>query len=149
MNPTGSQIRVLRTLQEECQKDCIVPHARKGASLVVWGCIWGRNRGPLVLLPQKSITSHVYRQKLHKYLLPTLRQTDVTHDDPVIQQDNARIYTSNLTQQFITRYNIDVADHPLYSPNQNEIENDWILLKCQVTEEDPDRCRYPGGVDSV
>ena len=58
---------------------------------MVWGCFWGRNRGPIVPLPQKSITSHIYQQMLHKYLLPFLRQIDVTLGDPVFQQDNASV----------------------------------------------------------
>ena len=50
-NTIGSQIWVFRILQEKWQKDCIVLRARKGASLMVWGCFWARNRGPLVPLP--------------------------------------------------------------------------------------------------
>ena len=57
----------------EIAKDCIVLRARKGASLMVWGCFWCRNRGPLVPLPQNSTTSHIYRRILDKYLLPILR----------------------------------------------------------------------------
>ena len=39
-NPIGSQIWVFRAPQEKWPKDFIVPCARKGASLMVWGCLW-------------------------------------------------------------------------------------------------------------
>ena len=48
-----------------------------------------------------------------------------------------------------TRYNIDVADHPPYSPDLNPIEHEWVLIKRQVTEDYPDLADTPGGVDTV
>ena len=91
MNPTGSDLGFLNTVGGMV-KDFIVPRMGKEAALMEWGWFWGRNRSPLVPLPQKSITSHIYRRMLHENLLPTLRQIDVTLGDPVFQQDNARIY---------------------------------------------------------
>ena len=48
--------------------------------------------------------------------------------------------------RFFTRYNIDIADHPPYSPDQNPIEHAWVLVKRQVGRDYPDTL---GGVDTV
>ena len=64
-------------------------------------------------------------------------------------QDNARIHTSNIVQRFFTRYNIDVADHPPYSPDLNPIEHASMLIKRQVTECYPDLQNTSGSVDTV
>ena len=52
-------------------------------------------------------------------------------------------------QRFFTRCNINVADHPPYSPVLNLIEHAWVLLKRQVTEYYPDLADTPEGVDAL
>ena len=52
-------------------------------------------------------------------------------------------------QRFSTRYNIDVADHPPYSPGLNPIEHAWVLLERQATEDYLDIADTPGSVDTV
>ena len=52
-------------------------------------------------------------------------------------------------RQFFTPNNIDVADHPPYSPDLNSIESAWVLLQRQVTEDYPSLADTAGGVDTV
>ena len=43
----------------EMEKDCILPKNRRQVKLMVWGCFWGSQRGPLVpLMPANGSTYH-------------------------------------------------------------------------------------------
>lgn len=40
---------VTRTTQEEYQEDCIVPKFHKLETIMIWGCIYGNRKGPMVI----------------------------------------------------------------------------------------------------
>jgi len=96
---------------------------------MVWGCFWGNQRDPLVLLTTGSVTAHVYRDLL---LLPVLEDLRAALGNPLFQQDNAKIRTAKLKLSFFERYAIPLESHPAYLPDLNPIEHAWTLLKRQL-----------------
>ncbi|KAF8241429.1 hypothetical protein K440DRAFT_572032, partial [Wilcoxina mikolae CBS 423.85] len=141
---------VFRTPPEKWHNNCILPRkSQKDKSLMFWSCFWGKNRGPHVPLPQRSITDLVYCCILHKYLLPIIFKINSTIGDPVFQQDHAKIHTAGITIRFFEWYNIQIANHPPYSTDFNIIEHAWVLLKKQLLVDYPNIGDTPGGPDEV
>jgi len=54
-------IWVFRTPEEKWHKDCIHGVTKgPGIRLMVWACIWGKNKGPLIPIFDKSVNRFVY-----------------------------------------------------------------------------------------
>ena len=53
-------------------------------------------------------------------------------NEAVFQQDNAAIYTSKHTREWLTAKNINTLSWPAKSPNLNPIENLWGIQARQV-----------------
>ena len=87
---------VFQTPPEKWHKDCILPKNRHQVKLMVWGCFWGSQRGPLPA--NGSVTARVYRSLLRRWLLPVLEdmRASLGNPRPLFQQDNARIHTAEL-----------------------------------------------------
>ena len=86
---TGHQGWVFRTPQEKWHKDYILPKNHRQGKLMVWGCFWGSQLGPLVvpLIPANGfIPARFYRSLLRHGLLPVLE--DIRHPSAVIRYFN-------------------------------------------------------------
>jgi hypothetical protein len=65
------------------------------------------------------------------------------------QQDNAKILTTGIMFWFFEWYNIQIANHPPFSPDLNPIQHAWVLLKKQLLVDYPNIGDTPGGQDAV
>jgi len=58
-DPKG--IWMFRTLEEKWHKDCIHGVTKgPGIKVMVWACIWDRNKDPLISIFEKSVNKFVY-----------------------------------------------------------------------------------------
>jgi len=118
--------------EERWHVDCVNPVKHRQVKLIVWGCFWGKQHGPLVPLKTGSVNACVYRDLLHYWLLQVLQDVQAALGNPLFQQDNAKIHTAKLMLSFFEHYTVPLKSHPAYSPDLNLIEYVWALLKRQL-----------------
>ena len=81
-DPKG--IWVFRTPEEKWHKDCIHGVTKgAGIKLMVWACIWGRNKGPLIPIFEKSVDRFVYIGVLEDGLVDVWQEVEDTVGDPI------------------------------------------------------------------
>ena len=115
---------------------------------MVWGCFWGRNKGPLVCL-DGSITKIVYLRLLRQYLIPVLCMVQETLGDPCFQQDNAPVHRAEIVMDWFDPMNITVEHHPPHSPDLNPIDHIWVELKHRLHQQYPENANTRGGPKEV
>ena len=90
--------------------------------------------GSLVKL-EGRLDSTAYQQVLEEHMLTDA--TALIEDDFVFQQDNAPIYTSRSTRQWLHQHDVTLLDWPPKSPDANSIENLWHELKTAANRRKP------------
>lgn len=130
---------------ERYHKDCIQGVTKgPGIKLMVWSCIWGGNKGPLIPIFAQSVDRWAYIDVLKRGLIDVYYEVHDTIGDPLFQQDNARIHTANATKEWFEENNISVMDDwPPNSPDMNPIEHCWKRLKEKL------HARYPDIINTV
>ena len=112
--------------------DCVhLKEKDKVISLLVWGCFWGKRKGPLVPITQ-TINKTRYVRLLRRYLFPVIHQMSsfgIQLEDVLFQQDNAPVHQEYSVMNWLERNSIEVVDHLSYSPDLNPIEHVWVELK--------------------
>jgi transposase len=143
-------IWVFRTPSEKWHKECI-HGVTKGlwVKLMVWGCIWGRNKGPLIPIFEKRVNRWAYIGILEDGLLDAYQEVHDTIGDPVFQQYNAKIHTAADTMQWFEEHNIQIMEWSPNSPDHNPIEHCWKRLKEKLHERYPDISKTRGGPEKV
>ena len=90
-DPKG--IWVFRTPEKKWHKDCIHGVTKgPGMKLMVWACIWGKNKGPLICIFDKSVNRFVYIGVLENGLVDLWQEVEDAVGDPIFQQDDAKIH---------------------------------------------------------
>ena len=107
-------------------------------SVILWGCFGRENRGTFCPFVVKSVNARVYLKLLEYLVLPVVQRINDTIGDPVFQQDNAPVHTASVVTEWFEQYNIQVDEHPPYSPDLNPIEHVWVVLKPQLHKQHPD-----------
>jgi len=121
---------VTRTPEEEFTEDCILPKFRKLQTIMVWGCISGNQKGPLVVWNKeewgKTINSSGYCERiiaphLHPFWLQLCRERE---DYVYLQQDNASPHKAKYTTEVLKNLNMlgYFFAWPPVSPDLNPIE---------------------------
>jgi len=136
---------VIRTPAEEFAEDCLVPKFRKLQTIMVWGCITGNRKGPLVIWNKaewgKTINSSNYCEyivipHLHPFWLRLCEERD---DYVYLQQDNASPHKAKYTTTVLKNLNMlgYFFTWPPTSRDLNPIEQVWRIMKDRIHRRSP------------
>ena len=87
---------------------------------------------------------------LTRYLVPVIYQIiSCGIHDFLFQQDNSPVLKAYSVMNWLEDNNIDIIEHPPYSPDLSPIEHIWIELKKRLHQQYPRISDTPGGKEAV
>ena len=125
------RIRCYRRRNERFADNCVLERNRfGGGSVMVWGAINARFRSNLIILDGTLTARRYIDGILIPLLLPLLRRQR-QNQNLIFQQDNARLHSARVTQDFLRQNGVNVMDWPA---DMNPIEHMWDELGRRVRE---------------
>jgi len=82
-------------------------------------------------------------------LIPVLVCVRDTLGNPIFHQDNSILHNAQLVLDWFEENGIELAEHPLCSPDLNSIEHVWVEIKKRLQTQYPDIASTPGGPQKV
>ena len=148
---TARQRWVFRHPWEKWLPECCDPKPKhKSASLMVWACFCGLERGELYCLDdRKTMNAEYYINMLSIRLLPFWRYLLGIELEPLFMQDGAKVHTAKLSMAFFEDHGIMLYNHPPYSPDLNPIEHIWVHMKHKLHRMYPDVVNLRGSPQTI
>jgi len=117
--------------------------------LIIWTCIWSKNKGPLITIFEKSVNRFLCIGVLEDDLVDVRQEVEDTVGDPIFQQDGAKIHTARDTIAWFAGNKIQVMEWPPNSPNLNPIKHCWKKLEAKLHQRCSHIHKIKGGPDTV
>ena len=101
---------------------------------MIWSVISGKGNGRLYVV-QGMIKQDQYKQMLMDRLLPQVRDWFPNGESFVFMQDGAFCHTARSVKALLHEQNIPLLSWQGNSPDMNQIENVWELVKREMAKD--------------
>ena len=134
---------VTRRPGEAYIESCIEPKFQRIETVMIWGCIMGGQKGPLVIWDKKwgTITAQNYiSYVLRPQLVPYFQERrEETQNYVYFQQDGAPAHRARATTKYLQEEGVFpyIFPWPAGSPDANPIEKLWNLMKQRISVRSP------------
>ncbi|KIM93681.1 hypothetical protein OIDMADRAFT_21483, partial [Oidiodendron maius Zn] len=101
---------------------------------IFWAAFGYSKRTELATIPgdpasaRGGVSAYRYIEVLEEYIL-TILETNT-----FFIYNNIQVYIAILVQEWFAKRDINIIDHPPFSPDINPIENLWKILKAKIIE---------------
>ena len=104
-----------------------------GGNIMVWGCMGWNGVGNLAEVEGK-MNADQYVSILEDHMLPSLKDSGISGEEVIFQQDNDPKHTSKKAKKWMEDNNITLLDWPAQSPDISPIEHQWVHLKRELSK---------------